>query len=40
MSKKLLFNNPELEDQYIKDGYLVIKKIFEKSYINKLSKLL
>jgi ectoine hydroxylase-related dioxygenase (phytanoyl-CoA dioxygenase family) len=40
MSKKFLFNSSELEDQYIKNGYLVINKIFEKSYINKLSNLI
>ena len=36
--KKLFFNSSELEDFYIKNGYLIIKNGLEKKYINNLSK--
>ena len=36
--KKFFFNSKGLEDFYIKNGYLVIKNVLEKKYLDNLSK--
>ena len=36
--KKFNLNSDDLEEKYIQDGYIVVKNIFKKSYIDSLSR--
>ncbi len=36
--KKFFFNDPKIEDYYIKNGFLIIKIGIEKKFLNKISK--
>lgn len=36
--KKFFFNDPKIEDYYIKNGFVIIKNSIEKSFLKKISK--
>ena len=36
--KKFFFNDPKIEDYYIKNGFLIIKNGIEKKFLNKIAK--
>lgn len=36
--KKFFFNDPKIEDYYIKNGFLIIKNGIEKKFLNKVAK--